>query len=79
MGTDYRRLRLARSDKELTATKAEVEFLKANLKNGYPPRLDDLIFRDYQTDLRERFLKYESELSAANRKIADRMLVLFPS
>ena len=29
-----RRLRLARSDNELTATKAEVEFLKANVKNG---------------------------------------------
>ena len=32
--THGRRLRLARSDNELTATKAEVEFLKANVKNG---------------------------------------------
>jgi hypothetical protein len=34
VGTNGRRLRLARSDNELTATKAEVEFLKANVKNG---------------------------------------------
>ena len=29
---------------------------------------------DKETDLRERFVKYEMELSAANRKIADRMV-----
>ena len=34
VGSNGRRLRLARSDNELTATKAEVEFLKANVKNG---------------------------------------------
>ena len=34
VATNGRRLRLARSDNELTATKAEVEFLKANVKNG---------------------------------------------
>jgi len=77
MRINGRRLRLARSDNELTAARAEVEFLKANVKNGYRQHQIILTSRDNRPDLRERFLKYETELSAANRKIADRMSSIY--
>jgi hypothetical protein len=65
------RLQVARLERELAASKAEAEFNKA-VNNKYTTFQGTLTNSENETDLRERFVKYEMELSAANRKIADR-------
>jgi hypothetical protein len=59
-GTNCRRQQVIRLERELTAAKAAADFTKLSA-NG-----------DCKDDgLQERFVKYESELSAANQKIAE--------
>jgi hypothetical protein len=70
------RLQVARLERELAGAKAEAQFNSSMSENGY----EDLSVSDSSgtpapDDLRERFVKYETELSAANRKIADRMSI----
>jgi hypothetical protein len=71
MSLIFSRLQVARLERELAASKAEAEFNKS-VNNGYRTFQGTLRNSDNETDLRERFVKYEMELSAANRKIADR-------
>jgi len=65
-------MQIIRLEQDLAAAKAEAEFNKVTLQNGYVAFSMDLITRT-ETNVHERFVKYESELSAANRKIADRI------
>jgi molybdopterin-biosynthesis enzyme MoeA-like protein len=56
-----RRQQVIRLERELAAAKAAAEFTKLSA-NDHDKNANEL---------QERFVKYETELSAANRKIAD--------
>ena len=53
---------MIRLERELAAAKAETEFSKLSANGD-----------GKDNELHERFVKYEAELSAANRKIAERI------
>lgn len=66
-GTYCRRQQVIRLERELAAAKAAAEFNNVSANGD-----------EEGNELQERFVEYESKLSAANKKIAECNILTFP-